>query len=338
MAALGLAYRTANAHMRHVISAVCLAVLILFFGLRGNVGDDYVSYHAIYERLSATDFMLMPAFSSAMWLCRAAGMTFAAFVFLTSVATNVLLLRFALQSGHNVPWVLCVFLGMSGVVNEIDFIRNAISLLLFACSIRYITERRARRFYLLNIVGIAFHYSALLYLPIYCLATRMNIRRGAFAAAIAVGCLFAFVRPALFAWLPRLSDSGSELSQHLLTYVTTYNHPLHFSVATLERLLTACAVIALYHRLQSCDSVRVAVLGFLLFFLCISIFSHYAILSTRLANIFVFSYWLLWPSIVQQLDSRRARFRVGTLMLCYMTFRLIGLGSLPAWHYTTVFD
>lgn len=56
-------YKIASYTNRARIMYASLLLFILFFGLRGNVGDNYVIYRQIYENLSLADIPKMPAFT-----------------------------------------------------------------------------------------------------------------------------------------------------------------------------------------------------------------------------------------------------------------------------------
>ena len=334
---LGFLYHHVDDAKRRLLVGLCFLAFVLFFGLRGNVGDDYVYYQKLFACPSMDDFLLRPAFTLLMAAFNWLHIPFAGFLLATSVFTNYLLFRFLVRQGVNVPWVLCIFLGMSGVANEMDFLRSTISLLLFANSLEYIVQERPGKFLLWNGVGVLFHYSALLYLPCYYLF-RARLSKKLFAALIAVGFVAFLLRLPFLDWIPQLFQTGDEMPPHFLRYISYFSGVMPFTLATLERLLTAAAVYLLFERLQADAWSRMAVYAFLLYFLCISVFSHYAILATRLANLFVFGYWLLWPALLRQLPQRRYRYGTAFGLFGYLLIRLFSLSSLPQWHYTTVFS
>lgn len=89
------------------------------------------------------------------------------FVFLCTALTYFLTYRYLSANVRNIPFALVIFICMGGIQLHIDFVRSAVSAALFMYSIRYIEERKLKQFLLLNLVGLTFHVSALLYIPVY---------------------------------------------------------------------------------------------------------------------------------------------------------------------------
>ena len=314
-----------------------LGVFILFFGLRGNVGDDYEHYRSMYEVETLSLIPSMPAFALFMLLLKVVHIPFVGFIFACSCLVNGLLFLSVARLRLNTPFVLCIFLGMSGIANEIDFVRNLISTMLFACSLGYLERGDAKRYFLLNGLGVLFHYAALIYLPFYFLARR-QVPKNVFLGMIAIALVFFALRLPFLDGIPRLFDFDHVIATHLYTYINTYTRAMTFTIALVERLLTAFAVYCFYDQLTADVCNRIAVWAFLFFFIACSLFSNYAVLATRLANLFVVCYWILWPAIIRQMQGLRARIATTATVCTYLAVRLVGLASLSQWHYTTVFS
>ena len=330
-------YEKMSDNNRAKVAWVLLGVFILFFGLRGAVGDDYEHYRLMYDIQAVSLIRSMPVFALFMLLLKAVHIPFVGFIFVCSCLTNGLLFLSVKRLRLNLPLVLCIFLGMSGVVNEIDFTRNLISTLLFACSLGYLERGEAKKYFLLNGLGVLIHYASLLYLPFYFMARR-QLSKHVFMGIIVASMIAFSLRIPFLDFIPRLFDSDNMVAVHLYTYINTYTRAMTFTIAFVERLLTAFAVYLFYDQLTADVQNRIAVWGFLLFFICYSLFSNYAILGTRLGNLFVVSYWVLWPAILRQIQNKRVRLASATAMYSYLAVRLVGLGSMPQWHYTTVFS
>lgn len=329
-------YRVANEQYRRVLMWVLFGLFTLFFGLRGNVGDDYSHYLAIYEH-PEFHFLTMPAFALAIALFKALLIPFHGFLFACSLVINGLLFRFLVRRKFNLPFALSLFLGFSGVVNEIDFVRNSISILLFANSWEYLSRREVRKYLVVNIVGTLFHYSALLYLPFY-FFVRRELPRRVFLGIVLAGIVLFILRPPFLDLIPCLLASDSDTTSHLYTYINTYTREMGFTIASVERLLTAAVVFCLYERLNEVELGRYAIVAFLMFFVCYSLFSNYAVLGTRLANLFVPCYWMLWPALFLCMEARSAKAAAALSMSSYMVIRLVSLNSMPQWHYNTLWS
>jgi len=314
-----------------------LVLFTLFFGLRGNVGDDYHFYQNMFNHEAFFHLVSMPAFALAMELFKALHIPFEGFIFACSCLINGLLFRFMYRQQANLPFLLTIFVGMSGVVNEIDFIRNTISILFFANSWYYIQQEKPWKFYLCNILGVLFHYSALVYLPFYYLSKK-TLSPKIYLGIIVGGIVVYFLYIPFLNIIPKIFNQENELTEHLYTYINTYTRAMSFTIAFVERLLTALAIYIFYEELIQDKISRTAVYAFVLFFVSYSLFSNYAILGTRLANLFIPCYWILWPALLRLTDIKLARVFALLGIYFYLILRLLTISLMSQWHYTTIFS
>ena len=329
-------YEIADEKNKRRIMWLLLALFTLFFGLRGDVGDDYHHYQNMYNHEAFFHLVSMPLFALAMEAFKALHIPFEGFIFACSCLINGLLFRFMHRQYGNLPFLLSIFVGMSGVVNEIDFIRNTISILFFANSWYYIQEQKPWKFYLLNIIGALFHYSALVYLPFYYLA-RKTLSQKIYIGIILGGIVIYFLYIPFLHIIPQIFDHENEFTEHVYTYIRTYTRAMGFTIAFVERLLTALLIYLFYEEMMQDRLRRTAVYAFILFFISYTLFSNYAILGTRLANLFIPCYWILWPALLRLMDNKLARTCALLAIYFYLILRLLTISLMHQWHYTTIF-
>ena len=329
---IGWRYESSSCRNKYIYDCVCVVVLVLFFGLRGEVGDDWGAYKEFYDQRSwAGKFGL--GFSFVNLLSSSLSLPFQFVIFACTGVTNLLLYRFANKNTLNVPLFFALFLAFDGLVNEMNFIRNTIGIVIFLNTIEYIEQRDIRRYMLFNLVGTLFHYSSFIYLPFYwLLGKRLSVKTYSIILLTAF-CLFFFHLPLLAIFT---TDSGPILDiPHFGEYI--YNNlsirPLQFTYGYIEHLLTGIAICILYENITTVFLHRVAVNAFLIYCLCYCLFSHYAIIATRLANLFVFSHWLLWPPILLSISARRVRAVVSVWLLISMLLRLLSISLMSQWEY-----
>ncbi|MBQ1834994.1 MAG: phosphoenolpyruvate carboxykinase (GTP), partial [Oscillospiraceae bacterium] len=167
----------------------CKLVFIMFFGLHENVGDDYEVYRSLYETLTLGDMSTFePGFVLFAWCFKMLNLPFWCFLLGCSCLINGLLFAFLWRSKDNIPFVLCIFLAMGGVMLEMTYLRSTISLMIFANSIVYLQSKKATRYIALNSIGLLFHYSSILYLALYSFLPHKFSQK-----SIAIIMLFAFV-------------------------------------------------------------------------------------------------------------------------------------------------
>ena len=333
-------YKKCSDYHRDSIKWMCLLLFVLFFGFHGPIGDDYEAYKSFYNGLASPLAGIKefePAFVLIAWSLKLLHLPFWCLLLTCSLFINLLLFRFLWHRDENMPFVLCIFLAMGGVMNEMNFLRSTISLMLFANSITYLTTRQTGKYMAINAIAILFHYSSIIYLPLYFVLNKRAPRK-LIVYLMILGFLFTFIHIPFLAPIKYLLDSFHLESLNTLTsyYLSTEMY-LGPSLGTLERLLTAFVVWYYYDKLTNTDIGRIAVNGFILFYFCYAFFSTYAMLGIRTANMFVFAYWLLWPLILQQISNSKVKAGVAILMTIYMIERIIGLGSLPQWRYSIEF-
>ena len=319
------------------IKWLCFLVFTLFFGLHGNVGDDYEAYRSLYDEVSVTDsWLLEPGFTLFIWCFKALHLPFWCFLLGCSLLINGLLFAFLWHRKENVPFVLCVFLAMSGIMLEINYLRNTISIMLFVNSIKFLQSKNIRNYMALNTIGILFHYSSVVYILLY-FFLRHKYKINYVLITSLVGLVVGLLHLSILAPLAVLLNKfNSDILIQLSSYYLSTDLYLGFSLGTIERLLTMITVLCLYERFSTNVQGTIIVNSFLAYFLLYSFLSAYAMLGIRMSNMFVYSYWLLWPLIIEAIECKKIKIGVYLLMLIYMAVRINGLSNLPQWQYKTI--
>lgn len=167
-----------NKRMRENFFIFSLLLLILFFGLRGYIGYDWYSYKPNFDTISGIGELIKGNFKifksgyeMGFQLYSSIIKTFTQNYFIYNFINNsidFIILFYVIRRYSKYPILsLFLFFGIYGVALEVDLLRNVKSIMLFLISIRYIEERKIIKFMLLNIFGMFFHYSSILYLPMY---------------------------------------------------------------------------------------------------------------------------------------------------------------------------
>lgn len=286
--------------------------LILFFGLRGYIGYDWYSYKPNFDKIP-TLFKLFEGDLSILSSGYELGFQiYTSFIktftdnyyiynFINSLV-DFIIFYFMLKRFSKFPLLsLLLFFSIYGMALEIDMIRNAKSIMLFLVSIKYIEERNIMKFTFLNILGIFFHYSSFLYLPMYFfLNTKWNKKFIFFLFIIGNIYYFSDIRIVMkiikeySVFLP--TGLGSKLSGYLS--IIPLDFSLGFSFYYIERV-----VIFLICWFQD-DRLRDKKYGnIMLNSLYISVFfflylSEFSIVATRFALLFIYSYWFVLPMLL----------------------------------------
>lgn len=332
-------YEHENGNSKAMIQYICLNFLILFFGLHSNVGDDYAVYQSFYHNPSFDEAIVYgPVFSALCYSFSYFNLPFQCLIFFISAITNILLVRFFMQLNYNLPFVVAIFFALGGIINEIDFIRNILGLAFFVNSITYIHTRDSKKFFLLNIIGFLCHYSSVLYIPLYWIGRKV-IGIQNLIILFSIGLVLSPLYIPYSHFLPHIEEWRSALYiEHAYKYLDQFQGiRIRFSFGTIERVTTAAFVCVFHKKLTQDVYGRTAIWAFVFYFLCYTCLSNYAVLATRLANLYIFSYWILVPLFIKNIPNKKIKICYISFLFVYMLFRLISISLMPQWNYQLCF-
>lgn len=157
-----------------------LLLSIVFIGCRGFVEADWYYYLPYFERTPSLfdgqekiDYF----FETNAWeigyalfniLCKTFFKDYLVYQFVCFIIDFIILHFFFKEycgKYYFLGWTL--FWIFQGFVFEIIIIRNTKSIMLFLISVKYAQNKKILKYMLLNIFGILFHSSAIIYLPLY---------------------------------------------------------------------------------------------------------------------------------------------------------------------------
>ncbi|MCD8186255.1 MAG: EpsG family protein [Rikenellaceae bacterium] len=324
----------------------CIILYLLFIGLRGYIGTDWYNYRIIFEQI--------PTLFSGQWEEFRSGnfqeigfLVFATavkslwndyhfFVFLNACLDMVILHVFL---NRYVSWYTLGFLlfFIMGGLTLCELVRNSRSVGLFLLSIRYVIERRPIPYVTLNLVGMSFHLSSLIYILLYGFIRR-PWPRWLFVWVFLLGnVVFLFrleiVRPLLEQWGEAV---GGRLQLYLVQYVghELYDVPYGWSIGYVERIFTGLIVLVFYRRLMVGKGFHTPFLNLYLFYFAAFFFlSEMRELAARTSLLFVCSYWVLVPEIYEILLSRFKRAVFRWVLYGYCLLKMAGMTAIPLYRY-----
>lgn len=290
-----------------------LLLLILFLGLRGYIGYDWYSYKpnfdkmvTIGELLKGNTQVLHSGYELGFQIYTSFIKTLTNNYFIynfINVSVDFIILYFVIKRFSKYPILsLLLFFGIYGVALEIDMIRNAKSIMLFLLSIKYIEERKILNFGVLNILGILFHYSSILYLPMYFI---LNVKWNK------KFILFLFILGNVY----YLSDTrivmriikeyntflpigiGAKLSGYFS--IIPLDFPLGFSLYYFERVIMflLCWFVSDNLKNKKYGNIMLNSLYISIFFFLY--LSEFSIVAMRFGLLFIYSYWFILPMLLE---------------------------------------
>ena len=343
-------YRKADDIGKQKVNIGCIIIFLFFFGFRGFVGDDWTNYYPVFERLSSdnlTDFFYSfdetsfePGFVLLMLICKSIYNDYHFLVFVCALINCILLFRFLFRNIVNTPLALIVFLCMGGLIMEINLLRNSISILLFVNSLEYLRDRKPLSFFLLNLVGLTFHVTSIIYFPLYFFLHK-RCPRWIFLAILLIGnAVFLlhvkFVTPILVAIASRLGEAY-EILVESYTEGKYADIELTMSIGYIERVFTGFLIFCYYDKLvQIRKENAIYMNSFLIFYSFFFLFNEFAVIGGRLANLFTYCYWILWIDLFKCFSITNNRKLYMMYFAIYCMMKIVGTTSLETFYYDNI--
>ncbi|MBR4320883.1 EpsG family protein [Treponema sp.] len=294
-------------------------ILILFIGLRGFIYTDWKTYYPYYNSLPSLfdgKNALLTTITKGKYSVYEKGWllfsilikTFSSnyFVFQNlqfCIDLFILLLFFKTYIPDHIFLGVVFFYVFNGVIGlglEINFLRNAKALMLFLISIQYIQKKKIILYFLLNIFGILFHTSSVLYLPLYFILNR-RFSKKIYLYIFVIGN-FIYLLQIRWVSVILLSVSkylGSNIEYILYRYITSSKWSVSYgiSIGYLERFFTFILVMHFSNRLYKKSFNIIFINCLYLYILSYLYLSEMRILTDRIPLLFAFGYWIIYPQI-----------------------------------------
>lgn len=340
-------YRRTNDVGRMRINMVCIAIFVFFFGFRGFVGQDWSNYYPVFEQLSSAnlgDFFYSfdetsfePGFVLLMLCSKSVFDNYHFMIFVVLIINACLLFRFLFKNITNIPLAVMVFLCMGGLILELNLLRNSISIMIFLNTLDYIRDRKPLPFFVYNLIGMTFHVTSLLYLPLYFFFHKRCPKMLFLFLLIISNVIFLagikFVTPIMIAVASQLG----EVFEKLVTDYTEGKYAdvqLTLSIGYIERVFTGILIYCYYDKLIELRSDnKMYINAFILFYIMFFLFAEFAVIGGRLANLFVFCYWVLWLDLFQcfKLSNNKRLYTAYIAIYCFL--KIIGTARDETFYY-----
>lgn len=320
---------------RRGVVALSVAMLVLFFGLRGFCFYDWMSYYPAFLKLRIEDLQqapvwkwkFEPGFTLLMLASKTLVNSYHFFVFVCTTINTVLLLRFLRRYVANIPLALAVTICMYGFMLMTDLMRNSIALLIFINAMEFIKQRRPLAYFSSILVAFTFHLSALIYLPLYFVLHRRWskwVYAGVFTAGNAIYLLHIPIFLGLVSLVLGFVSPDLQWKVKAYTEIMT-NDAFRLSIGYLERLGTGVLIFLYIDKLrQQRPDADMFINSMVLYFGMFFFFSEFKTVSLRMSLLFSYAYWILWIDMIRcfAVQNNRRLF-VGFLSI-YCLFKIWG--------------
>ncbi len=302
-----------------IIRYLCMLIFFIFFGFRGYLDTDFSLYYPLYESAPTIDdvngiakffskinedFLLKiePGFKVILILLKSVTDDYF-FLQIVSSFVDVLFLNYFFKK-YSPQYVLgfILFLIFSGLIIEINLLRNSKAIFLFIYSLQFIKERKAVKFFICNGIGILLHSSAIFFFPLYFFLHKKT------PPAIMWGLFFLgnflflgqikFITP-IVTGLGDLFGGFYAIMAEAYSKDKLYSSSYGISIGYLEKVLTFILLYRSYNKIGELikDKNTLNIFYNLFFIYTITYFflSEYSVFIDRITTLFVFSYWILYP-------------------------------------------
>lgn len=346
--ALGyLHYRLEDEQLKDYCNAAAAAAFVLFFGFRGFLLTDWILYYPYYmglEWADVTDFFtpgkqgLEPGFALLAMVCKT--LSFSSYHFLEFVITGFVLTclyRFFRRYTGNVALGLMIFIAFNGVGVTCNLLRNSIAIGIFLLAIPFMEQRRPLPYYLLCLLALSFHISALVYLPLYLFFHRFP-SRWVYLAVFVVANVAFVTRFSIVEQLLELMGLSGDAAIKADAYTGKMTTAVAvFSLGYMERLLTGTLVIVYHDKLKALhNGSGVIVNGVFMYLIMFFFFSQYDVLAQRFTFLFGFGYWVIWIDLMRCFYYANNRRLLAGLVMAYCLLRTWTIYNAPDFMYENV--
>lgn len=281
-------------------------ILLIFLGLRGFIMTDYYHYYPYFVNLTLGTGEYEPFFNLYTYLIKSVYDNYHIYIFINTYIDLLLIHTFLNRYSANRFHIfsLAVFFVFYGLVFEVNLLRNFKALLLFLLSIKYIEERKPIKYFILNIIGLMFHWSSLCFLPLYFFIHKKINLKLIFALWLIGNAIFlldiGFLKSAIAVTGNLL---GGVYKEKIDFYINSqiYGKSLTISFGYIERILT-CVIIFLFYDKLTKEKKNIIFINSFFIFILLSLYLYETqIILTRVCALFAFSYWILWSKIFENL-------------------------------------
>lgn len=323
---------------------------ILFFGLKGLVGRDVFNYYNYFESLptlwnwNINNFKFLEfdlGFSIFMSIVKSIIPNYFFFNFV-NIVVDVIILNI-LMKRYSKYYVLgfIVYIVFYGYYFEIEQIRNLKAVLLFFLSLKCVEDKKLIPFLLINLLGVSFHFSALVYLPLYFILNKKFSPIVYLLIFIIGNIIFLFNLKYIIPVLVFVGDLlGGTLQTKIELYISNklYSTAYGLSLGYIERIVTYLLVCFVFYKklLQANKFNLIFINIYVLYFISFFYFTEINVAVVRLSALFVISYAILLPNIYAELSNKQNKLVVLSVLFLYMIVRLATYTKYIEYKYDNI--
>lgn len=326
---------------------VAITTFFVFFAFRGFIFSDWIIYYQYFYHCEWSDIFkykigsvvsFEPGFTILNLLCKNIANNYFFFQAVICLINLILLLNFFKQRTNNIPLGLTLYFVFGGVEISTNLLRNSISIMLFLNALPYLKNRKIIPYFSLCLLGASFHSSALIYLPLYFFFHK-KLNKWIFLVVIIICNLIFLLKISVVLSVVNIIGLDQQFAEKLKAYTELFNKATPLSIGYIERLFTSILVFTYYKKIQSEEFTKdgaIIINAFLAYLIAFFFFSEFDTLSKRIGMLFIFSYWIIWKSLMDCFNNHNNRELFKAFVYFYCLIKIWSMTQLPSMEYDNI--
>ncbi|WP_363315516.1 EpsG family protein [uncultured Chryseobacterium sp.] len=310
-----------------IVRYLGMLVFFVFFGFRGYLDTDFAVYYPLFESApnlfdfkevanffshTNEDYLLKiePGFKVLLIILKTIIPNYF-FLQIISSLINVLFLDYFFRK-YSPQYILSfiMFLIFSGLVIEINLLRNSKAIFLFLYSLQFIEKRNPAKYFICNGIGLLFHSSAIFYFPLYFFLHKKINPAFVWGTFILGNALYLgqikFITPVVIGVGNMIGGAYAGLAE-FYSESSLYSSGYGITIGYLEKVLTFIIFYKSYNKISEyIKDQNLTNIFFNLLFIFTTAYlylNEYSVLIERITTLFAASYWILFPYFYATLEK-----------------------------------
>jgi len=324
---------------------------IFFIGLRGYIYTDWINYYRMYDALPTIwDKSLSMFFHKSPYKSLESGFliysivikslfrTYNSWVLINHIIDLCVLFFFFNKYSNQKYLALCFmfFYIFGGITLEFNLYRNVKSLMLFLLSIEYINQKKPIVYFSLNLLGTLFHVSSILYFPLYFILSRKYSFKMVLALFIIGNLIFIFQIHFIKNILSVMANLiGGRVKFVVDGYLKSesMSAPYGLTIGYIERTISFFLIFGNRNQIIRKDNNKIVFINSFYIYIFIYLYcSEIKVVLERLPLLFIFSYWILYPTIYEKISPMKKKIFIVVFIL-YSFIKLISASNDLVTYY-----
>ncbi|WP_297274033.1 EpsG family protein [uncultured Bacteroides sp.] len=332
-----------NIIQKRKIQIIECIIFVLFFGLRGYIGTDWMNYLFYYE--NKTDALYETGsfelgFDIVVKLCSSVNIDYCVFVFLITIVQGYLFDKYFSKKVDYMFWTYLLLIAIFPNL-IIDTLRNFISLLIGVLALEYWKNEYRIKALLLIVLSILFHTSGVVFFFLLLFCKKYIKKRVIIILFIVASILYFGQVHFASLLLMKIGDIvGGFYGLLIEEYVGSeyYNSSYGISFGVIEKFLFFILYIYKYDEIRTYRYIDPVVANVFFFYILSNLlFSDMNILIQRFAVLFCFGYIIVIPNLINIYRLKINRYLVSFVILFVVMSKVLVVYNIPIFDYTFFF-